>query len=390
MLRKWALRFCFLVVLAILPLVSYAGDPLKVQFAGFAFGGDYATHADRFPYSLQINQQGTVNNVSPLNRIALEQVGKLAINGIVWITDGAGKLDQGPAVAMAIVLNRETVSVEQIGGTHKLVVELAAEALFFDFKEQQVIASFPVVVQLRDVLEAQPDMEAKRDRVLSLYNGSSGVSLFAELATSMRGVVVREKYKYRIGIRDVRIEEAARKILPASISKGGGAEQWLAQSFGSYLVANQHVALVPYTKDYAISNKMAGRFADGRVFSLTLPQPDYAVDLVLKGFKKILYSESVAGKAWVYGVFSDIRVYEQLSQRDYFKGSLKQGATKKVPASQSETDDWPPYQEALLKLYSDFTEQVGVADKDWVKSHTGNTDLVEPIRNLRETMEKCR
>ena len=372
-----------------LPIV-HADGAIKVQFAGFAFGGDYSTFGDRFPHSQRINQRNEAEGGSQLNKIALEQIGKVSIDGVAWVIGDLGKLDQGSALAMAMVLTRETVSVEQIGDKHKLVVDLAAEALFFDFKEQQVIASFPVVVQLRDVSSVPPDEATITARVQSIFDGSSGVSLFKELSSSMKGITVREKYKLRIGVRDVQIEEPARNFMPTNLAKTGAAEQWLAQSFSSYLVANQHVALVPYIKDSAIGNKMAGRFADGRVFSLTLPQPDYAVDLVLRGFRKVRYSENSAGSSWIYGAFSDIRVYEQLSQREYFKGSLKQGATKIVPISQKGTEDWPAFQETLLKLYSDFSEQIGVADKDWVKSHSGDTSLVDSLKALNNIMEKCR
>jgi len=388
---RWGLRLFFVGILAVMQLpIVYAGEAIKVQFAGFAFGGDHSTFGNRFPHSQRINQRNEAEGGSQLNSIALAQIGKVSIDGVAWVIGDLGKLDQGPALAMAMVLTRETVSIEQIGDMHKLVVDLAAEALFFDFKEQQVIASFPVVVQLRDVSSVPPDEATITARVQSIFDGSSGVSLFKELASSMKGMTVREKYKLRIGVREVQIEEPARNFMPTNLAKPGAAEQWLAQSFSSYLVANQHVALVPYIKDSAIGNKMAGRFADGRVFSLTLPQPDYAVDLVLRGFKKVRYSENSAGSSWIYGAFSDIRVYEQLSQREYFKGSLKQGATKIVPASQKGTEDWPAFQETLLKLYSDFSEQIGVADKDWVKSHSGDTSLVDSLKALNNIMEKCR
>ena len=55
---RWGLRLFFVGILAIMQLpIVHADGAIKVQFAGFAFGGDYSTFGDRFPHSQRINQR---------------------------------------------------------------------------------------------------------------------------------------------------------------------------------------------------------------------------------------------------------------------------------------------------------------------------------------------
>ena len=76
------------------------------------------------------------------------------------ITDQLAKLDGSTSsTVLAVALDRETTSVEHIGGKYKVLIEVALQALFFDFREKQVIASYPVTLQYIDMLDVAPTSE---------------------------------------------------------------------------------------------------------------------------------------------------------------------------------------------------------------------------------------
>lgn len=70
------------------------------------------------------------------------------------------------ATVLAAALDRELVSVEPIGNQYKVLVEVALQALFFDFRERQVIASYPLTLQRIDV---QDYPEGRKDAAVDAF-----------------------------------------------------------------------------------------------------------------------------------------------------------------------------------------------------------------------------
>lgn len=370
---------------------AFASVP-TAYFAGFAFIGDDAAVVMSYPYTsaLVAEQSG---NVSVLDESLRRQAHRVTNSTFSLEFEQLASLKPGvdSAVVVAFALDRETVSVEQIGGEFKLLIELSAQALFVDFREMAVIASYPIVIQYIDVKSSRPSREAIAEAVRDLYLGESGHSIFDAFTTTLQGVQLNPAVARRIRVTQVTIEESARSILdPSGATHPGLVEAALAQDFSKFLSANQNVPVLPPAKGQAIGNRMATRFSDGRVYSLKIPEADYSIDLRLEELRRVEYAKTSAGQSLVYGAFMHILVQEPLSGTTYFDAKLRNGATKLVPASQKNIDDAAAFEDAVLALIDKFTRSIGTADAAWAEKYAGDRKVAGQMKTLEKVLQSCR
>jgi hypothetical protein len=135
---------------------------------------------------------------------------------------------------------------------------------------------------------------------------------------------------------------------------------------------------------------MATRFADGPVFSLALPEPDYEITLELRKFVKIEFSKVAAGTSYIYGSYLLVKAEEPLSGRTFIDSIIKNGATKVVPAGQTTVDDWPAYQDSLLGLIEKFTNVLSEPNEQWAKKHLGDSAAKSELVAFSKVVLSCR
>jgi hypothetical protein len=76
-------------------------------------------------------------------------------------------------------------------------------------------------------------------------------------------------------------------VLPDYLKSTPGAkETWAADLVSEAISTRVGVPMVPYTKGYAVGNVMSMQVMDGEVFNLTLPKPDYEIEVDLKTSRK--------------------------------------------------------------------------------------------------------
>ena len=190
-------------------------------------------------------------------------------------------------------------------------------------------------------------------------------------------------------VAKVTIRESVVEKILGHISKQD-LSQSIGQAFTRYLSVNQSVSVLPYTIGHAIGNKLAGRYANGEVYMMELPETDFSIDIELIGLKKKKYSENAAGIAWIYATQAKFRFYEPLTNETIFDEKLFNAATKKVPSSQLTVNDWHSYNETLIALFDKFTIAMSDPDKKWLKSHSGNTDGYSEMKELKKVVFQCR
>ena len=107
-----------------------------VHFAGLAFTGAAADAPESLPVASRIlHADGLLQANTLLSRqLANTTMPHLELRmGELATLDGTGS-----ATAMALALDREATVVEEIANQHKLLVELSAQLLFFDYRDMQV------------------------------------------------------------------------------------------------------------------------------------------------------------------------------------------------------------------------------------------------------------
>lgn len=363
----------------------------QIQFAGFAFLGSDKHIGANYPYSLKASK---LTNGKGQSRLDAELIKKLSLTETSFNIDTTTLADRrsGESLVLALALDRETIFFEKACGDYKLVIELSAQALIVDFENLSIVGAYPLVIQYIDAPEQQPTPDYIGQLVQQLYMGDLGINVVDEFIKIIAQIDVSKKYNHTIQVSQVVIGDEATPYLPDifSGSNHDNFESFIAQNFSAALSRNQAISVLPFTKGYAIGNKMAARFANGDVYSLSIPESDYSVKITIPEFRKVLYDQRKTGSSWVYGSYAEVEVFEALSGRIYFNELIKNGETKLIPICQQSLSEWPAFQESMLVLFSEFTEQINVRNSSWAKIHSNKNSIKKQLKALDKVVSTCR
>lgn len=390
--RMYAYVVSLLILLGC--LVSFeaaAANPSTVYFGGVAFTGDAAATQKEFPHlSRIIDAAGNAR----INADIRQQL-RAHPSAIELVFDQLGSIkDANRSTALALAIDRETISVEHIGDVYKIRLEIAAQLLFFDFKEKQVLGGFPLVLTYIDVRNAPPTDEDIQNGFNGMVLGNNGMhSLAGEFVTALGHATVPSAATRHLRVSTVTLAPKAIEYLQQSAPSVDQAalRMQIAQEFGKYLAANQQLAILPYQSNQALGSSMAARFVEGEAFQLKIPDADYDIALDVAGFKKIEQSRGNVSALYLYGAFVDVAVREPLSGKVYFSQRIKQGATKEVPMTQTTVDDWSASYETLLLLFNNFTQSLSKPDAPWAGSALPEgREAKTQFSSLSELVKSCR
>ena len=372
---------------------AFAQQAPEVAFAGFAYSGSASTMAARFPHSQRYEEelQTAGTSMGQNLRRLLDATPPSQLKIVSQIEALKGR-DQ--ALAVALVIGSETVSVEQFGNAHKLMVLIRGQAMFFDFKSMNVLRAYPVSFAYIDLLDHPPTADEVLARVKLVYQGTGDkAGVLARFAQNVAKAQIPPGVPRFLQVTSVQLKPEALEVLPAYIkSEPGAAETWAADLVSEAISTRVGVPIVPYAKGYAIGNVMSMRISDGTVFELKLPQPDYEIKVELSGFRKVKFSEVQGGaSSFVYGAYAQMHIEEPLSRKAYLSTALKNGETRVIPASQRHVDDFPHFYDAVNGLFVKLAQAMdGKGDEKWLRSAASAKDIDLQIQSTRELMKQCK
>jgi hypothetical protein len=328
----------------------------KVFCAGFAFSGNDSEVKTNYPIS------------SMLDVGAADQCGFIQANALSFFKKnnnrfskidlqfGKARPEDTPLV-LALAMTDEKVLREEFPSFHKLVVQLGFELLVLDFNQKTVEYSRPIYIELIDAAHEPFSDGQVAERVRKMIQGDDS-QLFTALTDKCESTKICGKNQCTLQVRNVVIGEKALPFLLEGYKQAPNVyAQAVAEQFGALLTANAGVALLPYAKD-GLNSKMSLRFEDQSMVQFKIPPPTFAVDIDVKGFKKVFSKSTDAESLWIYGAFLGIRVYEPEFQKVYFEAPVKYGVSKVVPASQKNVDEFPIVSEALKGAIVTAIEQI--------------------------------
>ena len=383
------MRFVLALLMSCVFFSSLAYGQETLHFAGFAYQGNAADIPSNYPYTLRIAPIRNQGGPSALDQALNARIQGLNPEGYKLVTS-LGDLSKGQSLSLAFVLDRETVDVEPICGQYKVVFDIGFQILVFDFETMAVIGSYPLTVEYIDNFDHQPSRAELADVVRQLYLGHLKVNVLDSFASLLSKVFIHLHYGNRIQVTDVSLGEKAMPALPPRFQQHPDAfKTFAAESFSAALASHTGASVLPYTKGYAIGNKMSTRFTDSRVYTLSIPKPDYDIHLIIRGFKKVRFDQRASGEAMVYGSFIHLKVFEPLSGEVYMDRNFKQGATQIIPACQLKANAWPAYQDSLLGLFDQLSAQIETQDRSWAEVHAGGADALDSMARLKKVMDRC-
>lgn len=388
--RSAWLWVCGLVVVFASGAAQAADKSQQAYWAGFAYTAD----------------QSAVKASTPRTAAVLEARGLPTLNKALWARLSAQKpsqlelIDQPlamldgttSATVLAAALDRELVSVEPIGSQYKVLVEVALQALFFDFRERQVVASYPITLQRIDVQDYRPDTDDVDAIIADLLYGNAATSLPQVLAATLNPARLPDASVRRLQVGEVTLSDAARAKLPDPALEPV-LRATLAHELSKAVSSNTGIGLLPPATGQAIGGAMAARFADGKVYQLKIPEADYVIKFKLDAMKHGVINETPAVKTMLFGAFFNVSVVEPFSGKVFFDQPLRKGATKVVPVTQWQVDQWSASYETVLAGLDAFAGAAAkrADSRAWLdEQKPGGKPLQQQTQALQELIKSCR
>jgi hypothetical protein len=366
-------------------------EATEVSLAGLAYAGTPESIAVRFPLSKRFEASlQQPDGINALVRKALDGQHHANIELIQTPLPELKGRDQAAVVAM--VVTGETASVERFGRLYKLLLQVRAQALFFDFKSMTVLRAYPFSLAYLDTLDHEPTQVEKDDRVRIVFLGAQGKpGLFARFADVLSTARLPSGPTRFLQVTNAKLQPDAFRALSGQFASNGEvAETWLADMVSEAISSKTGVPLIPYAKGYAVGNVMSMQVADGDVYTLKLPSPDYAIAVELTGLKKVKYATVPAGTSFIYASYLNARIDEPLSGHAYLDAKFKNGEVKLVPATQQEVDDAPAYTDSIRGLFTKLAEALGGGSNAWIKSAASSPDIENQIIATTKVLQSCK
>lgn len=365
----------------------------KAYFAGVSFSGEYKDYEKLYPYSYAVaHKTDAKGNI--VDRIFREKLANVN-NPNVEFSLQLGDTQTMDAVALSFAINMENVTVSKISGNdYKLVLNIFAEILIFDFSQKKAINSYPVSYQYVSVFNHEPSKREILSIVEGLYLGNNPdvKTNILDLATDqLKTLTIKGKYGNRLKVTDVSFGEDINTMLQKSNNPTDMYKTIIAQSFSKYLTANQGVAVLPYTKGQTIGSKMAARFVNGDIYNLEIPTSDFGIEINVDKFKT---AQRKQANTTYHAFFTYCRI--KLLQPDLNKVYMDlplRGAEGTMLFSGQEPDLRASYTETLMNLFDNFSKNVTEIDDDWIAKSIAPDNIKKAKKEFSEfdkIIRKCK
>jgi len=377
---------------ALIPINAYS-EKLKVYYSGFSFSNTYESNKEYSKYSsLLIKEINPKTNINIISSALNESIGKSNFRNISLISDQLIDLDklENGSVVMAVALQHEEFSQEfnYSSQVYNGFYDCYFEILFYDFDTKNLIASLPFDFEISMLSERKFTQDEILKRIKDFYLEDRP---FNRIENIINNFDLKRKYNLRIGITNVEIDDRAFNDMPLKSKKYLNAtKNLLAQTFSKRFSYIHNISMVPYTEGQVIGNAMKLRFIQSNeIYSLKLPNPDFHINLRLKGFKKVLAKSSPSENLYVYGSFFDIKIYQPEIDQVYFDEALRGVTDIKIPTNQSEINHWRKYFYNIEILFDEFSQNIIKQDSDWLKK-TSKKKIKKELKNLNEIIVKVK
>jgi len=228
--------------------------------------------------------------------------------------------------------------------------------------------------------------------VRTLYLGDDKTAgIVNRFADALAKALLPSQVPRFLQVAQVTVSDEARKSLPPELAgKPGVAETWVADMLSEAISSRTGTPILPYSKGHAIGQVMSMRIADGSVYELKLPEPDYAFVVDLTRFGRFEHAKVPAGTSYIYASKAQIKLHQPLSGRVYLDSEFKNGEIKTVPSSQQTVDDFPAYGDSLRGLFTKLSGVLAGTGDPWLADAANGKDIDKQISATKEVLKSCK
>ena len=394
--EKFIIKICFSVILIFFFQFSNSlasENKIKVFYSGFSLSNTYESNESYAKFTVDlIKEINPKTGIDIISSKLLSTVKKANFKNIDLDVNNLLDFNKYPdeAIVMSLALQHEEFTEEFNFATKKYsgFYDAYFQILFYDFSDKSLIASIPFDFEIQMLSNDSFNKKKILSRIKEFYLSDS---LFANLDTIINEFNIKRKYKTRIGVTKVDILEKAFEEMPPDASKYlSSYKNLIAQTFSKRLSKHHNVAIVPYMEGQATGKIMKLRFVQtDRVYSINLPNPDFHINITLRGFKRVLAKTSAVENLYYYGSFLDFKILQPDLNKIYFNESLRGVTQIKIPKDQSDINDWRKYYYNMEILFDNFSKNINKPNKKWLKNAT-KKKISKDLKKLKEVLEKVK
>lgn len=383
------LRYIYISLLLL--LAPYAGAT-DVSVSGFAFSGDLASAAQRFPatYQLFLQQSASGKASDTFSYLLIEKASAVSNPHFTYKPGSAVNLKNDRALMAVLMLTGETVSVEQYGDYYKSFINLRGDTIIFDYKSQTIVRSCPVNVVLFDATPQRPSDAQIGAFVNTLIRRDDAKGLISQATRCLARATPAREGTPTVQVRKGAIAPEALAQFPEPLRQHpDAASAMLTGALSSALSTRLGLSMLPDSVGHAVGGVMSMRLERGDDIKLKVPEGDYVFDLSLNKFARIKTAETNVSATYVYGAYMTMRFSEPLLSTSYIDTDLKNGEVAVVPAGRLSGDDFAAYQDAMQGLFTKFSDALQQPGSKWIGTAASVKTIDSQLAAAREILRKC-
>ena len=273
------------------------------------------------------------------------------------------------------------------------------QIMIYNFNSKRLVTAIPYDVTMPFLSKKEPSnedivAEIKKFYIdgLSSQDGDGVITAFSQVKKILNNYNLKDKYKFRIGVRSIIIEDKALENIPSElISNTQTFKNLLAQNLAGRISTHNEIAFVPYTEGMAIGAAMKQQFVNSdEIYEVELPQPEFVIDLTLRGYKKKLAKSSAVENLFWWASFINLNIQQPDLKKVYLDENLKNILKKKIPAQIKEVDDWYKFYMSTTQLFDNIGININSPNQDWASKTSKNAELYNNFVSLNPLIEKLK
>ena len=381
-------------------------------YSGFSLQGNFSYNSINYPYFSKI-----IANNNEINQQLFQLMGdntKLIIQ----------KSDDDDGLVVSFGLLTENTNLTEINEYVKNEYVIYPQVFIYDNKTKNYISSLSTRLSvatkttLSDKLknqelsfEAYKNVILKKDPTISFVDrcvegGSTTTSFLNIYKILLSCIKFQDVSRFNLQVRNVDLGNSDYKnfsflknnsdYIPATKYKLAN----LVTAYTSHLTYNNQFLVLPHSKEQSIAN-VQNRFSDTQNLNIGLPEPDFVIDVLIKGVRKKKINEDEDEANFMYALGINYKILEPYSGTIIFDGDFKH--FKKIQFAknlengniiQTEENDFFYYNQLLGELSGDITknlltEKLNQDNKKWLKKHINDKNnykkIIENHKNIVST-----
>jgi hypothetical protein len=388
------MRLILFLLIFLFPTNLFA-KKIEVYYTGFSYLGNNESQFSGMPLTTLLNNEkkGNQNTVDFAITDKLKKTNPKNFN----INFSLADLEKGNNIMMSIGISKEIFSEEynSYSKAFNNSIGLFLQIYFYDFKEKKLIAAVPIYGEVNFISEKKADNNIKLKNLRDFYEdqlmGENGekIGITQKIKEVIENFELKEKYRNRIGVTKVDIEERAKSEIPSNTNLDELKNE-IAQSFSSKLSLYQSVSIVPFIEGVAIGGTMKARIVQSsEIYNISLPKPDFFIELGISNFKKGIAETSDVSDIWQYGSAINIKIYEPDLNKIYLNDRLIR-VTNIKRAKGTDINHWGKFYYNNQILLEELAINISKQDRKWISASSEKREFSEQLNDVNKLLEKVR